>query len=121
MTRIARSPDCGNSPKNAKTESIALALMGVGDLPDGWVAEGASWDRFGSAVTGRRAIAEARAAGPAHDWIEISEVVTHGKAASVSGRLQRTGEPPRIFCHVIRFTSASASSIAQIVSFDHAG
>ncbi|MBL6428690.1 hypothetical protein [Maritimibacter sp.] len=121
MTRIARSPDCGNSPKNQTTEAIALALMGVGALDDGLLAEGASWDRFGAGITGRDAIQAARAETPDHEWIEISEVVSHGKAGSVSGRLQRAGEAPRIFCHVIRFTSASARQIAQIVSFDHAG
>ncbi|MEC7762244.1 MAG: hypothetical protein VX874_10085 [Pseudomonadota bacterium] len=121
MTRIARSPDCGNSPKNTKTEEIALALMGVGALDADLLAEGASWDRFGKGHTGRDAIRAAQAQTPGHEWIEISEVVSHGKAGSVSGRLQRAGEPPRIFCHVIRFTSASAKQIAQIVSFDHAG
>lgn len=121
MTRIARSPDCGNSPKNQKVEEIALALMGVGELPDDALAEGASWDRFGAGVMGRSAIRAARGQMPDHEWIEISEVVSHGKAGSVSGRLQRAGESPRIFCHVIRFTSASAKQIAQIVSFDHAG
>lgn len=121
MTRVARSPDCGNSPTNAKAEEIALALMGVGDLRVDLLAEGASWERFGAAVTGRAAIAAALGDQPAHDWIEVSEVVTHGKAGSVSGRMQRAGEPPRIFCHVIRFTSAKAAQIAQIVSFDHAG
>lgn len=121
MTRVARSPDCGNSPKNQKTEAIALALMGVGTLSDDMIAEGASWDRFGTGLTGRGAIRKAHEATPAHDWIEISEIVSHGKAGSVSGRLQRVGEAPRIFCHVIRYTSASARQIAHIVSFDHAG
>ncbi|MAM62676.1 hypothetical protein [Maritimibacter sp. UBA3975] len=121
MTRVARSPDCANSPKAARAEDIALALMGVGDLDASVLAEGAAWDRFGAGITGRAAITAATLEVPRHEWIEISEVVTHGKAGSVSGRLQRDGEAPRIFCHVIRFTSASAATIAQIVSFDHAG
>jgi hypothetical protein len=121
MTRVARMPGCGNSPKSQRAEEIALALMGVGALESTMLAEGASWDRFGTGITGRDAIAGALRDTPRHDWIEISDVVTHGKAGSVSGRLQRDGEAPRIFCHVIRFTSASAGTIAQIVSFDHAG
>ena len=121
MTRITRSPDCGNSPKNQTAEDIALALMGQSRLAPDLLSEGASWEKPGGALVGRDAIAAALDAPAPFDWIEVTEVVTHGKAGSVSGRFKRPDERPKLFCHVIRFTSASAKQIAQIVSFDHAG
>lgn len=121
MTEVRRSADCANSPKNAKAEGLALALMGVGELPGHLLAEAASWDRPGGAVTGRAAIlatlsAEARA--PAADLIRVEQVVTHGKAGSVSGRVTR-GAETRLFCHVLRFSSAAATQVVQLVSFEH--
>ncbi|MBV7409123.1 hypothetical protein [Maritimibacter sp. DP1N21-5] len=121
MTRIARSPDCGNSPKNQRALEIALALMGQESIEPDTFVEGASWEHPDGAIVGRAAIVARLAALAPYDWIELSEVVTHGKAGSVSGRFQRPEENPKLFCHVIRFTSASARQIAQIVSFDHAG
>lgn len=123
MTEIRRSAECGSSPKNAKAEAIALALMGAGPadavLADGGLAEAASWDRPGGSVADRVAILAA-AEGQRADLIRIEQVVTHGRAGSVSGRVTR-GTETRLFCHVIRFTSAAATQVAQIVSFEHPG
>ncbi len=117
MTEVRRSPDCGHSPGNARAEQIALALMGVGTLDQAVLAEAASG-------TGRKARSPAglrlRPPRPprAADLIRVEQVVTHGRAGSVSGRVTRDGTT-RLFCHVIRFTSASAKQVAQLVSFEH--
>lgn len=117
MTDVRRSADCGKSPTSTRAEGIALALMGVGALDHALLAEAATWDRPEGAVTGRAEICAAATAQKA-DLIRIEQVVTHGRAGSVSGRVTRRGET-RLFCHVIRFTSASAQEIAQLVSFEH--
>ena len=117
---VIRSPDCANSPRNARAEDIALALMGVGGLDPQALAEAASWDRAGAAIVGRAAIGAALAGLAPAQNIAIEQVVTHGKAGSVTGRITRAGET-LLFCHVIRFTSAAAREIAQMVSFEHAG
>lgn len=117
MTEVQRSADCGNSPKNAKVEDIALALMGVGDLADDLIAEAATWDRPGTAVMGHDKIRETASAQHA-DRITVDQVVSHGKAGTVSGRISRAGKTS-LFCHVIRFTTASAKQVAQLVSFEH--
>ena len=119
MPEVIRAADCHNSPKNQRAEDIALALFGVGTLPEDQIAEGAVWDRPGGAVSGRAAILAAIAP-EGITRIAADQVVTHGKAGSVSGRVTRAGET-RLFCHVIRFTSASARQIAQLVSFEHPG
>ncbi|MHA6262830.1 hypothetical protein ACXYMO_06485 [Arenibacterium sp. CAU 1754] len=121
MTEVRRENSNATSPKNQTTEDIALALMGVGELPGDMIAENAVWDSANGAVTGRNAIRAAQAALPAADLIEVKEVVTHGKAGAVSGRVTRKGGRPRLFCHVIRYTSAAGHQIAQLVTIEHAG
>jgi len=93
--------------------------MGVGALAPECLAEAASWDRREGGVTGRAAIL-ATAEKQSAEAIEIDQVVTHGRAGSVSGRVTRDGDT-NLFCHVIRFTSASVREIAQLVSFEHPG
>lgn len=120
MPEVIRSPDCGNSPKNALAEDIALALMGVGELPETLLAPDAVWDRASGALSGRDTIAAAVAAITPPDRIRVEQVATHGRAGSVSGRITRGGET-RLYCHVIRFTSPAARQVAQLVSFEHPG
>jgi len=120
MPEVIRTGDCGHTPEDAKAEAVALALMGVGDLPDDALAENVVWDRAGGALSGRAAIQAARAEAPAADKIRIEQVVTHGKAGSVSGRITRGGVT-RLYCHVIRFTSPDARQIGQLVTFEHPG
>ena len=119
MTEVRRNPDHSGCPKNAYAEKIALALMGVGALPEDALAEAASWDRPGGATLGRRAILAALPDQQA-ETIRIEQVVAHGRAGSVSGRVTRDGETA-LFCHVIRYTTPAATEIAQLVSFEHSG
>ncbi len=121
MVQVTRSADCENSAKNRRIEDIALALMGAADLPESTLSEAAVWDRFGGAVMGRTAILAARDAAAPCQTIRVDQVVSHGKAGTASGLLTRDGEGTRLFCHVIRFTSAAADEIAQVVSFEHGG
>ncbi|WP_319826146.1 hypothetical protein [Thalassovita sp.] len=121
MVQVTRGADCGKSLKNSLVEEIALGLLGAVDLPETVLSEGAVWDRAGGAVSGRAAILAARAAVSPCQTIHVDQVVSHGKAGTASGVLTRAGEGTRLFCHVVRFTSAAADQIAQVVSFEHAG
>ncbi|WP_407492103.1 hypothetical protein [Pseudooceanicola sp. MF1-13] len=115
---VVTSGDCGNSPKNAAAQDIALALMGAGALPPEVLADSAVWQRPSGALTGRKPILTALRRTKAPDRIEVDQVVTHGKSGSVSGRYW-TADEVRLFCHVLQFTSAAMRSLAQIVSFEH--
>lgn len=111
----------GRSRKAARSEEIALALMGVGPLPADLIAADATWERGQNGpASGRDAILSAFRAIKAPDSITVEQVVAHGRAATVSGRLTRAGQS-RIFCHIIRHTTQAATEIAQIVSFEHGG
>ncbi|EAQ02717.1 hypothetical protein OB2597_15085 [Pseudooceanicola batsensis HTCC2597] len=115
---VVTSGDCGNSPKNARAQDIALALMGAGTLAPDLLAENAVWERPGGALSGRARILSALRSEAAPDRIDVDQVVTHGRSGSVSGRYAM-GESEWLFCHVIRFTTASCKKIAQLVSFRH--
>lgn len=120
MAEVIRSAETETSPKDSRAEAIALALMGVGRLDADTLAEAATWDGAGGAVSGRSAILAAVEATRAPEKIRVEQVVTHGKAGTVSGRVTR-GSETRLYCHVIRFTSAAAGQVAQLVSFEHPG
>ncbi len=118
MTQIRRSPDCDPSCDGAATEGIALALLGVGTLDRARVADAATWDRpSGGTITGGDRIC-ATAAAQTADLVRIEQVITQGRAGSVTGRVTRGGTT-RLFCHMIRFTGTSDPVIAQLVSFEH--
>lgn len=111
--------DTAQSPQSARAQDIALALMGAGALDAGLLAENAVWERPSGAVSGRVAITRALRATPAPTRIDVDQVVTHGKSGSVSGRYWRADNDERLFCLVLRFTSATCTTLAQIVSFEH--
>lgn len=116
----AEGADTGRaSSKGARAQDIALALMGAGTLDPDMLAENAVWERPGGALSGRPAILRALRSARAPERIEVDQVVTHGKSGSVSGRYWLAGGDERLFCHVLRFTTAAAREIAQMVSFEH--
>lgn len=120
---MIRSAECDATPEAEQAEAIALALMGVGQLAPETFAEAASWERGAPlpAAVGREAILDVIACLAPPERIELSQIATHGKAGSVAGRILRPGAPPRLFCHLIRYTSAETREVAQLISFEHAG
>lgn len=85
MPDVIRAPGCETDPETATAEAIALALMGVGDLPVHALAENAVWDGAHGARTGRAAIGAAVARVAPADRIRVEQVVAHGRAGTVSG------------------------------------
>jgi hypothetical protein len=106
--------------KNKRIEEITRALTGAGELPDHYLSEGAVWERTEGTVLGRAAIQATRANLPRCDVLHIDQIVSQGKVSTASGLVTRPGQGTRLFCHVIRFTSPSAQTVAQVVSFEHA-
>lgn len=123
---VIRAAGALADPTDVQAETIALALMGVGVLDTGMLAEAAAWERGAGAILGRAAIADAvaRATATPVRRIRVEQVVSQGAAGSVSGRITRVtqdGEETRLYCHVIRYTNPGAGEIAQLVSFEHPG
>jgi hypothetical protein len=119
MTPQVKRKAEGRSRKEARSEEIALALMGIGPINAEAFAVDATWERGdGQPLSGAQAIQAALSKQETPDSITVEQVVSHGKAASISGRLTR-GTQAKIFCHVIRHTSEAATHVAQVVSFEH--
>lgn len=114
----AAPPDSDTFDQDARAQDIALALMGAGTLDPSHLAGDAVWERPGGAVAGRTMIIRALRRVTAPDRIAVDQVVTHGRSGSVSGRMW-LAEDERLFCHVLRFSSAARRDIAQMVSFEH--
>ncbi|WP_417250014.1 hypothetical protein [Celeribacter sp.] len=118
-TRITHGAACEDSPAAQRADAIARALMGIGNLGGFGLSETASWERGDApAAVGRAAISQALSTRIAPASIHIDQIVTQGKAATVSGRLNRDGTGTALFCHIIRFTSSAGQEIAQLVSFE---
>jgi hypothetical protein len=110
MTRITRSADCGNSPKNKAIEDMVLGLEGA-DLPEGVLTGATVWMRAdGCSFEGAGEIAAARPTPPAN--ISISRVTSHGKVGAVSGVTDGSA-----FAHILEYSAASMKTLALIDSF----
>lgn len=119
-TRIDQPLDSTVPPESRRATEIALGLMGAGPLKPALFSENASWTRAeGPCLVGRSAIGAALNALTAPASLTILEVTTHGKAATVSGRMTRDGTGLMMFCHVLRFTTPDCRELAQVVSFEH--
>lgn len=122
MIKIARSKDCGNSPKNKFVEDveIAFATRDLEFLLDS-VTDDIHWHIVGgSSVRGRDAFAEAIKSNPQNTQvteITIHHVMTHGKAGAVNGTVMDGKGRTFDFCSVYEFSNAKGTSIREITSY----
>ena len=114
MTRITRSADCGNSPKNAAVEEIAVMLEGGTWSRDAF-GESTVWALAdGRLVEGADDIRDARRMAP--EEIRIDHAIAHGKVGAVSGVTD--GEA---FAYILTYTSAGMKRLARIDSYRKTG
>ncbi len=117
MTRVHPSTDCGNSPKNATAQDLAVALE-TGDVGvlEAMLAQDAVIATASGLRLERDAFLDWLADAPAPRVTIIDRVVTHGKAGAVNGVSELDGGERR-FCHVIHFTSVKCDRVARISSY----
>lgn len=121
MTRVIRSEDCGNSPKNILLEGITVAFFS-GD--DRFILNSASedirWTVVGKRTyQGKIEVLAALKATLATDHLEevrIEHVVSHGKAGAVNGEFVQDGVK-FAFCHCYEFGSAKGNNISAVASY----
>lgn len=120
MTKVVRSKDCGNSPKNKLVEDLAVALA-LGDFQtvSRLVTDDVRWSLVGGKVfSGRQAVLEALEnvnAGTIKE-LNVSHVITHGRSGAVNGTIHYHAAAIG-FCDVFDFGSAKGTSISQITSY----
>lgn len=120
MTKVVRSNDCGNYPKNQLVENLAVALS-TGDhrTVSELVTDDVQWSIVGGeTLQGREAVLQALpqvAAAPVVT-LTVLHVVTHGKSGAVNGTVQhRTGSVG--FCDVFEFSNTRGTSVSRITSY----
>lgn len=121
MTKIIASTDCGNSPKNAFLQSLAVALAS-GDVQYilAGVTEDVRWNIIGREyIQGKGELTAALERMKTTRAVEITihHVTSHGRAGAVNGTLLLQDGRTRAFCDVYEFSGAKGSSVREITSY----
>lgn len=118
MTKVQRSRDCGNSPKNQLLQELTVAIA-RGD--EGQTLKSLSADVQWNPI-GRKSVSGAQAVcrgllryGPASS-LEIGHVVSHGRSGAVDG-VVAFGKKKRAFCQVYEFSSAKGTEVNGITTY----
>lgn len=119
MVQVSRSKDCGNSPKNQFSESIAIALeLGDVDFISGVVEPDCLWEQPSGTLSTTEGIIKALNRLPEVPYqLDIDHVVTHGKSGAVNGSAMLEGGGCRRFCHVIEFSSTKCVKVKRLISY----
>jgi hypothetical protein len=119
MTKIVRSKDCGNSPKNRLAENLAVALLAGDDKTvTELTTDDVEWIMVGGEILhGRGAVLRAlpKVVG-APVTLTVSHVMTHGKSGAVDGTVLHRAGSAR-FCEVFEFSNAKGTRVNRIISY----
>lgn len=117
MTKLNRSTDCGNSPKNKMVEDIGIALeMRDTEFLSTILDPEAVWDSSSSIKTSAENILNALNTQHKPTVLTVAHVMSHGKVGAVNGQAER-GKGEQRFCHVIEFTSTKCNRVKRIASY----
>ena len=116
MTRVNRSTDCGNSPKNKMVEDIAIAMeMRDAKFLAGILDPEATWTNPDSRGISAEAMLQLLMKKDKPRVLTIDHIMSHGKVGAANGSTGAKGE--QRFCHVIEFTSTKCNKIRRIESY----
>ncbi|RDE10554.1 nuclear transport factor 2 family protein [Pelagibacterium lacus] len=114
MTSVTLSGACGNSPKNAFAEQVAIALVTADaeQLADWLIPDCVAIVSGDEEIHGREAALGALSDMLGRpDAVTIHHAITHGRTGAVNGTLT-TGKTRIGFCFVLAFRTTKADSIA---------
>jgi len=119
MTRVVRSGDCGNSPKNAFAEDFTIALATRdGDGVAARVSDDVRLNVVGRApIVGKEAVMNALDAMAPVATLTIARVITHGRGGAVNGVVEYANGGGAAFCNVYAFSSAKANRVSDITAY----
>ncbi len=119
MTRISRSRDCGNSPKNKLLEELAIAI-GRGDSSrfEELVTTEVVWQLVGrkKPIAGLDAARRALDKTPPALEIAIDHVVSHGRAGAVNGTTAHEAHRTA-FCHMFEFNNTKGTHVKSVKTY----
>ena len=121
MTKVTRSPDCGNSPKNIFIEKLTIAFAkGNSKFILRSVTDDIRWNIVGDRVIeGKDNFAEALERMNKGEVVELTmhHIATHGKAGAVNGTVKWRNRRTRAFCDIYEFGTARGASVQEITSY----
>ncbi len=117
--KIVSPPDCENAPKKKFLKNLIMAFATNDFL---FVSEYTSEDIYWNIVNdisiqGHEEVVKALEITSRISEIEILNIITHGKRASVNGTLKFEGNNIYSFCNVYTFVSAGKNTIKEITSY----
>lgn len=119
MTKINRSNDCGNSPKQKFVEEITIAVaLGDRDFLFDSVTDDIIWQRAGSeTVAGKEAFAAALEKNAKASSVTIHHVVSHGKKGAANGTIDVDGARSIAFCCVYEFNNTKCTAVKEMTTY----
>src|SRR5574337_931302 len=119
MTKVTRSNDCGNSPKNAFVEDLTIALATRdGDGVAARVSDDVSLKVAGRPpIVGKDALLSALDAMAPVAALAIQHVMSHGRTGAVNGTVEYTKGGGADFCNVYAFSSAKGKRVSDITAY----
>ncbi|MCE7988544.1 MAG: nuclear transport factor 2 family protein [Caldilinea sp. CFX5] len=119
MTKVKRSNDCGNSPKNLFIEEMEIAFaQGNREFLANAVTLDIHWTIIGQkaahGIDEFLALLQETVQRAEVLEIAIHHVVTHGKAGAVNGVRQENDGKTYDFCTVYEFGNAKGTSIREV-------
>lgn len=122
MVKVIVDVDCGNSPKMLFLKEFMTAFA-TGDIAfiTASVSSDITWNIVGvQTIVGKTAFVASleRIDFSENATVTITRIITHGKEAAVNGEITTTGGKRIAFCDVYEFSSAHATAIKVIESFN---
>ncbi|PLR73201.1 hypothetical protein [Bacillus sp. UMB0728] len=117
--KITAPADCGNAPKKKFLYDFIMAAA-TNDFH--FISEHASddicWNIVNdNSIQGLEELANTLKAAPKITEVEILNIITHGKTASVNGTVKFEDHHTDSFCNVYTFVSAGNNTIKEIISY----
>lgn len=120
VTKIQRSQDCGNSPKNLLLQELTIAIAIADEARIlALLTTDVQWNPITSKpVSGAQAVCRALLRyGPATS-LTIGRVISHGRSGAVDGVVVFGDESKkRAFCHVYEFGNPKGVDISGITTY----
>ncbi|MHC9510501.1 hypothetical protein [Kangiella sp. M94] len=119
MSKVNRSKDCGNSPKNKFAENIAISIeLGDSAFLIEVLSQDALWELPNGSLIKRHEVKDQiDTCREKPVTLTIDHVVTHGKAGAVNGTVKIKSGALKRFCHVIEFSTAKCEKVRRLVSY----
>ena len=114
-TKVKRSKDCGNSPKQTLLQEFAISIARADTkILAELTLQNTSWHQSGrkQIFNQEEFLRALEKAGPVEE-VEIFDVVSHGKKGAVRGSYLRSGKR-RVFCHFLDFANTKCTHVLTL-------